>query len=308
MRIAVIGAGGVGGYFGGKLAQAGVDVTFIARGATLEALRTNGLRVDSIGGDFTVSRLHVTDDAAAVGPVDAVLVAVKTWQIPEAAKQIAPLLHAHTLVVPLENGMEAPEQLADVVGREHVLGGLCGIVAFIATPGHIKHVGVDPFVMFGELDGGRSERVERLQQFLGAHGVTALVADDIHHSMWTKFLFITPLSAIGAATRVPVGVWRAMPETRELAVRMLRELIAVAAARGVELGEKAIAETLARYDGLPAPSTSSLQRDLMEGKPSELEAQLGAAVRFGRESGVPTPIHETIYTTMLPLERKARGM
>lgn len=303
MRIAVIGAGGVGGYFGGRLAQHGADVTFIVRGSTLEALRERGLRVDSIAGDFVVPRVNVSP----AGTYDAVLIAVKTWQIEDAARQVLPFIGPETLVVPLENGMEAPQQLAAIVGKEHVLGGLCGIVSFIVAPGHIRHAGADPFVMFGELDRSLTERVRRLRDFLVAHGVNASVPPDIHHSMWSKFLFIAPMSAIGAATRVAVGVWRAMAETRDLAVTMLRELVAVATAHGVDLGHDAVERTLARYDALPPESTSSLQRDVMEGKPSELDAQLGAAVRLGREVSIPTPVHETIYTTLLPMERKARG-
>lgn len=307
MKFAVVGAGGVGGYFGGRLAKGGEDVIFIARGATLDALRARGLRVDSIGGDFVVERVNATDDSASVGPVDAVVFAVKAWQIPDAARQIKPLVGRDTLVVPLENGMEAPEQLAAVFGREHVLGGLCGIVAFIVAPGHIKHAGAGPFVMFGELDGRVTERVERLRDAFTRAGVKADIAPDIHHSLWAKFLFITPMSAIGAITRVPIGVWRARPETRDLAVRALREMMAVATARGVDLGAEALERTLARYDGLPLDATSSLQRDVMEGKPSELDAQLGALARMARAAGVETPLCDVLLSVLLPQEARARG-
>jgi 2-dehydropantoate 2-reductase len=305
MKIAVVGVGGVGGYFGGKLAQAGHDdVVFIARGKTLDALRTRGLRVDSINGDFVVERVNATDDPTEVA--DAVIFAVKAWQIPDAARQLKPIVGDHTVVVPLENGMEAPEQLAAILGREHVLGGLCGIVAYIVEPGHIRHAGVDPFVMFGELDGRPSERVESLRAAFIAAGVKADPTQDINHAMWSKFLFIAPMSAIGALTRVPIGVWRAMPEPRERAVRALREIIAVAAARGVQLGEDAVDRTLARYDGLPPDATSSLQRDVMEGKPSELDAQLGAVARMARAAGVDTPVCDFMLAMLMPQETKAR--
>src|SRR5438128_5481212 len=200
MRIAVVGAGGVGGYFGGKLAQSGIDTTFIARGETLQALKTRGLRIESIKGDFTLPRVNVTDDASKIGPVDAVLLTVKAWQIPEAAASIKPMLEAQTAVIPLENGMEAPSQIAAAVGREHALGGLCGIVSFVVAPGHIRHIGADPFVMFGELDNRRSERVERLREAFQRAGVRAEVPLDIHRSMWSKFLFIAPMSGVGAVT------------------------------------------------------------------------------------------------------------
>jgi len=306
MRFAVIGAGGVGGYFGGRLAHGGEDVTFIVRGKTLEALRANGLRVDSINGDFHLPSVNATDDPASVGPVDTVLLAVKTSQIPEALQSVGPLVGANTAVIPLENGMDAPEQIASAVGREHAMGGLCAIVSFIVAPGHIRHAASDPFLMFGELDNARSERAVRICDAMTAAGVHAEIPPDIHRSMWTKFLFIAPLSGIGAVTRVPTGVWRAMPEVRELAKRAIEEVAAVAAARGVQLGPDAIETTLARYDGLAADATSSLQRDIMSGKPSELDAQLGAVVRMGRAAGVPTPVVEMLHSVLLPQEQVSR--
>jgi 2-dehydropantoate 2-reductase len=306
VKIAVVGVGGVGGYFGGKLAQAGADVVFIARGATLDALRTRGLRVDSIGGDFVVETVNATDDPAGVGAVDAVVFAVKAWQIPDAAERARPLVGPETIVVPLENGMEAPEQLAAVFGAEHVLGGLCGIVAYIVEPGHVRHAGVEPFVMFGALDGRASERAERLREEFVRAGVKADPAQDIRHAMWSKFLFITPMSGIGALTRVPIGVWRVMPEPRALAVRAMHEIIAVAAAHGVTLGDEAVDRTLARYDGLPAEATSSLQRDVLEGKPSELDGQLGAVARMARTVGIATPVCDFLLAMLLPQEVRAR--
>ncbi|HXA19104.1 MAG TPA: 2-dehydropantoate 2-reductase [Thermoanaerobaculia bacterium] len=307
MRIAIIGAGGVGGYFGGKLAHGGLDVVFIARGATLEALRTEGLRVDSIKGDFVIERPNATDDPATVGKVDAVFVTVKAWQIEEAAAQIKPMIGDDTMVIPLENGIDAPDQLAAILGREHVLGGLCGIVSFIAAPGHIRHIGADPFVMFGELDNRRTTRVEQLRDDCLRAGVQADIPTDIHHALWSKFVFIAPMSGIGAATRMPIGVWRSMPATRDLATRAIREIIALALARGVDLGgDAAVERTLARFDGLNADATSSLQRNIIDGKPSELDAQLGAAVRLGREACVPVPVCETLLALLLPQEQNAR--
>lgn len=308
MRIAVIGAGGVGGYFGGRLAQAGHEVTFLARGGTLEALRTRGLRVDSIRGDFVVHPVTVTEHPEAAGPVDAVLMAVKAWQIPEAAAQIGPMLGADTMVVPLENGIDAPEVLAGIVGERHVLGGLCAIVSFLVAPGHVRHAAAEPVVMFGELDNHRSERTERLRAAFAAAGVNAEVPPDIRRSMWTKFLFIATLSGIGALTRVPVGVWRADGEIRSLADRSLREVLQLATARGVDLGDDALERTWQRYDGLAPESTSSMQRDIMEGKPSELDAQLGAVVRLARESGVEVPVTGMMYHALLPQERLARRL
>jgi 2-dehydropantoate 2-reductase len=308
MRIAVVGAGGVGGYFGGRLARAGVDVTFIARGATLEALRTKGLRVESVDGDFEIAEVKATDDCSAAGQFDAVLMTVKSWQIHEAAVRLAPMIGPETVVVPLENGVDAPDVLATVLGAQHVLGGLCGIVSFVVEPGHIRHAASEPFVMFGELDNRRTARVERLRDTFLQAGVKADIPQDIHRSMWSKFLFIASLSGIGALTRVPIGEWRSMPEIRLIVDRSLKEVVAVAHARGIDLGDDAVERTWERYDTLAAVSTSSLQRDMMEGKPSELDAQLGAVVRFGREAGVPTPVTEVLYHLLLPQERRARRL
>ena len=307
MRIAIIGAGGVGGYFGGRLAQAGQDVTFIARGATLDALRSRGLRVDSPLGDFTIAPVNATDDPSSVGYVDAILMAVKAWQIPEAAARIAPMLANETMVVPLENGIDAPEVLAEIIGPRHVVGGLCAIVSFSVAPGHIRHAAAEPIVMFGELDHRRSERVERLRAAFASAGVNAEVPPDIRRSMWTKFLFIATLSGIGALTRVPIGVWRADAELRAIADRSLREVLQLASARGVDLGDNAIERTWQRYDGMAPDATSSMQRDIMEGKPSELDAQLGAIVRLARESGVEVPVTAMIYHALAPQERQARA-
>ncbi|HEX8253433.1 MAG TPA: 2-dehydropantoate 2-reductase [Thermoanaerobaculia bacterium] len=306
MKIAVVGVGGVGGYFGGRLAQSGVDTTFIARGATLEALRTRGLRVDSTHGDFVLERVNATDDPNSVGPVDAILMTVKAWQIEDAAATLAPMIGPDTVVVPLENGVDAPDVLQRIFGPEHVAGGLCAIVSFIAAPGHIKHVAYDPLVVFGELDNRRSERLERLRDAFLRAKVKADVPQDIHHSMWTKFLFIATYSGIGAVTRAPIGVWRAIPEIREIVDASLHEVVAVAHARGVDLGADAVAKTWERYDAMPAPSTSSMQRDILEGKPSELDAQLGAIVRLAREHGVAAPATSFIYHCLLPQERAAR--
>ena len=300
-RIAIVGAGGVGGYFGGKLAAAGVDTIFVVRRKTFDELR-----VDSIHGDFRVDA-NVTDDPSSAGKVDAVLMCVKAWQLADAAKSILPMLKPGTAVVPLQNGIDAPEVLASVIPKQNVLGGLAAIVSFAVAPGHIRHAASDPFVMFGELDNSRSERVERLREAFERAKVKAEVPPDIHRSMWTKFLFITPLSALGAITRLPTGAWRSEPETRSIAETMLREIEAIARAKGVQLDDNAVATTMGRYDALAPDSTSSLQRDVMDGKPSELDAQLGAVIRLGRDCGVPTPVSDVLYGCLVPLERRARS-
>jgi 2-dehydropantoate 2-reductase len=307
MRIAILGAGSVGGYFGGRLSQVGEDVVFIARGEHLNAMLANGLRVDSINGDFVVQPIQATDDPSKIGKVDMVLVGVKAWQVPEAAEAMRPMIGPETFVLPLQNGLEAPAQLSEILGDQHVLGGLCGLFCYVAGPGHIVHAGTDPFIKFGELDNHRSQRVELLLDIFKRAGVNTEIPPDIQVAMWMKFLIITVWSGMGAMTRAPVGIWRSLPETRRMAEVSLQEIIAVAAARDISLPEEALQTTMTMYDGLVPQSTASLQRDVMEGRPSELEAQIGTVVRFGQEADVATPQHTFIYHSLLPMELRARG-
>jgi len=307
MRITVFGAGSVGGYFGGRLAQAGEDVVFIARGDHLGAIQTRGLRVDSIAGDFMIDPANATDDPSETGIVDLVLVGVNAWQLPAAAEAMRPMIGAETFVVPLANGVEAPSQLVDALGAKHVLGGLCRIMSARVAPGHIRHSGMSPVIIFGELDGGPSERAERLRQaFQHAQGVVASIAPDIRVALWEKFLFIAALSGVGALTRAPVGVLRSVPETRCLLQASMQEILAVAQALGIALPPEKVAETMSFVDDLPPSGTASMQRDVMAGRPSELESQSGAVVRLGRKAGVDTPIHGVIYRGLLPQELRAR--
>ena len=307
MRFAIFGTGGVGGYFGGRLAQAGEDVTFIARGLHLNAIKERGLWVESINGDFHIDLTMASADPEKVGVVDVVLVATKAWQVAEAAQQMKPLIGPRTMVIPLENGVNAPDELAAALGQEHILGGLCRISAFIGGPGLIKHVGVQPYIAFGERDGTKSERVERLRlAFARCQGLKVEVPADIDVAMWDKFVFIAAVSGVGAVTRQPFGGFRAVPESRALLIAALEETTAVARARGVRLPADQVQKTLAIIDNSAPGIMASMHKDILEGKPSELEAQNGAIVRMGRELGVPTPTHEFIYASLLPGELKAR--
>lgn len=307
MKIAIFGTGAVGGYFGIRLAQAGEDVTFIARGRHLQAIQENGLRLESISGDFTVQPAKATDDPARVGPVDLVILGVKAWQIPEAAEAMKPLIGPQTMVLPLENGISAASELEAVLGREHVLGGLCQISALIAAPGVIQHVGIDPIVTFGELDNRPTARVESVRQALAkCQGVTVQVAADIHVALWRKFMFIVAVGGVGAATRQPIGRSRSVPETRRLLQGSLEEVAALARAKDIPLPETAVKETLARIDAIPPNTYASMQNDIMNGRPSELESQVGTVVRLGGEQDVPTPINEFLYAVLLPMEMQAR--
>lgn len=308
MRIAIYGTGGVGAYFGGRLAQAGEDVVFIARGEHLKAIGEKGLKVDSVKNDFIVHPAEATDDPAQVGVVDMILVGVKAWQIPDAAQAMRPMVGPETFIVPIQNGVDAPDQLAEVLGAEHVLGGSCRIISFIVEPGHICHAGVEPSIAFGEMDGRTSERTERLQKVFGqAEGLTATILPDIKAAIWKKFLLMAPWSGLGALTRAPVGVLCSQPETRGMLEQLMQEIINISQARGISLPQTLIAKTLGFLDDLPPEGTASMQRDIMAGRPSELVSQNGAAVRIGQELGVETNLHAFVYHSLLPLERRARG-
>lgn len=308
MRIAVYGAGAVGGYFGGRLAQAGAEVIFIARGQTLQVLQAQGLRVESIAGDFVVQPVQATDDPTTVGPVDLVIVAVKAWQVPAVSEAMRPLIGANTLVLPLQNGVEAPSQLAAVLGETHVVGGSCVIVAEVVAPGHIRHGGAPPTVNIGELDNCRTDRIETLQRtFAQCQGVTANIVNDITAALWQKFMIIAPWSGVGAVTRAPLHTICRQPETRQLLTAVIAEIEAVARAHGVALPPTAAADTLARLEQIGPSLLASMQRDLMNGRPSELEAQTGAVVRLGQTVGVATPVNSFIYASLLLQEQKARG-
>ncbi|MCM2270660.1 MAG: 2-dehydropantoate 2-reductase [Thermoanaerobaculia bacterium] len=307
MRIAIVGAGGVGAYFGARLQAAGNEVAFLARGAQLAALRAGGLRLTGRSGELHLPAVAASDDPAALGPADAVLVAVKSWQLAELAPRLTPLVAPHTVVVPLLNGVEAADELASALGPGPVAAGLCGIVSFLVAPGHVHHEGADPFVRFGELDDRPSPRLARLAEAFTRAGVRAEIAPDIRAALWQKLLFIAPVSAVAALVRTTLGEWRALAGPRDLATRAMREVVAVAAARGVALAGDAVERTLGFLDALEPSSTPSMQRDFESGRRSELEAQIGAVVRLGAAARVETPAARLLYDCLLPQELAARA-
>ena len=307
MRIAIFGTGGVGGYFGGRLAESGEDVTFIARGKHLDAIRQDGLRVKSPNGDFVVRPAKVTDDSSTVGVVDTVLVAVKAWQVPEVAPAIKSMMGPETFVVPLQNGVDAANQLAEALEGEHVIGGLCKIISSVVAPGRIQHSGMEPYVAFGELDTSTSSRTERLFRAFKQAGVTVELPPDINVAIWKKFVLIASWSGMGALTRVPVGLLREVPETRRLLEGAMREIARIASVNDVELGTDIVKRTMEGVDGLPAKGTTSMQRDIAAGLPSELDSQNGAAVKLGKRASIETTVNSFIYYCLRPLELVARG-
>ena len=302
MRIAIFGSGGVGGYFGGRLAQAGEDVTFIARGAHLRAIQTTGLRVDSLDGDFLINPARATDSVSEVGEVDLVILGVKAWQVPEAARAIKPIVASETTVLPLQNGVDAVSELIAELGTTPVVGGLCKIVSFVVEPGHIRHAGFAPSVVIGELDNRRSKRIVAIEETFNRAGLNTKIAGDIQVALWMKFLFIASFSGMGAIANAPAGMLRSDPELRAQMLRAMSEIHELAHARNVILPSDAIETALAAVDALPAEATSSMQRDIAAGRPSELESQNGAVVRMAREAGITVPTHESIYEALKPRE------
>ncbi|MFD7439755.1 2-dehydropantoate 2-reductase [Streptomyces sp. NPDC059909] len=308
LKITVIGTGGVGGYFGGRLALAGHDVAFVARGPHLEALRRDGLTVESVAGDFTVSPARATDDTAEIGEVDYVLLCVKTWQLPSAVDALPPLLGTGTAVVTLQNGVEAPAEVAEAIGRDAVLPGTAKIIAQLDGPGRVRHAGGPGLLSFAEWDNRPTDRVARLRAALDAtDGVTAVVSDDIWAELWAKFLFVVPPGGLGAVTDVPFGVLRTRPGTRQLLVAAMTEIRQVALATDVKLPDDAVATAMAFLDQQPATGTTSLHRDLVAGLPSELEALTGAVVRIGGRTGTPTPVNSVLYEVLRLREEASQG-
>jgi 2-dehydropantoate 2-reductase len=307
LRIAIVGAGGVGGYFGGRWAEAGLDVTLLARGAHLEALKAEGLRIESPLGDLRID-VPAAETPEEVGEVDLIVLATKSWQIEAAAETLGPMLGAGTVVLGLQNGVEAAGLLSTFVPSARVLGGSCRILSFIERPGVIRHAGVNPIVSFGELAGSAPGLARQfLEPLEEAKGMTLRLEEDIEAEIWRKFLFIAPVSGVGSVTRAPFGVIRSLPEVRRMLEEAVQEVFRVALAMGVEVGESAALDALAFIDAAPSGGTSSMQRDFRDGRRTELEELSGAVTRFGAAAGIDVPVHSCLYSTLLPLEMRARG-
>lgn len=306
MKILIMGTGGVGGYYGGLLAQQGNEVTFISRGAHLYALRHEGLKVKSVHGDFTVSPADATDDPANVGPVDLILFCVKTYNTDEAAEAIRPAVVAQTTVVSLQNGIDAAERIGKVVGMEHVLGGVTWLSSAVEAPGVIRQVSQFRRVALGELGGGRSERVQSVYEVLNQTGITVEISEDIQKVLWTKLVFISAVSSLGSLTRLPMGAYRSIPETRGLLSSIMQEVEAVARAQGVNLDEDVVQKWLQFIDDAAPQMKPSMQLDVETGRRTELESMVGVIGRKGRALGVSTPTADFVYASLLPVELKAR--
>jgi len=307
MKIIMMGSGGVGAYYGGLLAQQGNRVSFIARGAHLEAMRKHGLQVKSIFGNFTVSPVQATHDPAEVGPVDVIFFCTKTYDTDTAAEAIRPAVGPGTTVLSLQNGVDAVERIGAVVGMEHMLGGATWISSAVEAPGIVKQVSQFRRLVFGELDGSRSERVESIFQVLEKTGITVEITDDVGKLLWTKFVFIGANSSLGSLTRLSIGEYRAVPETRRMFTGLMAEIEAVARAKGVHLDTDVIRKTLDFVDNSAPHIKPSMQLDVESGRRTELESMIGVIGRTGRSVGVATPIADFVYAALLPVELKARG-
>jgi 2-dehydropantoate 2-reductase len=299
MRIAIIGAGGVGGYFGARLIASGADVTFVARGAHLMAIQQNGLRVESPKGHLHLQPVNATDDVRTVGPADIVLLTVKMYDLERAAAALPPLIAPHTVVVTLQNGVEAVDIVSRHVGREHVAGGVAYVAAVIAEPGLIRHTSLESLI-FGELDGRPSERLAALEAACKHAGVNARASDHIDVDLWSKFARLSVFSGMTAVTRSPIGVLRSDPELLALLQSACEETALVARARGIGLPDALMQEIMRMVEELPHHAKSSMLEDLERGRRLELPWLSGAVVRLGREAGVPTPIHAFIATVLKP--------
>ncbi|MCJ7433085.1 MAG: 2-dehydropantoate 2-reductase [Anaerolineales bacterium] len=306
MKIAIMGSGGVGGYYGGLLALQGHEVTFIARGAHLQAIQEKGLQVKSIHGDFKVSPARAVADPAEVGAVDLALICVKTYDTESVARLILPLVGPQTSVLSLQNGIDAAERIGKIVGMNHVLGGVTQVSSALEAPGVIKQVSQFRRIVLGELDGSVSTRAQSIEKTLKETGITAEITPTIYIALWAKLVFISAASGLGALTRLPMGEYRAVPEARAIIISLMKEVEAVARAQGVALEADVVQKSLEFMDNAAPHIKASMQLDVEAGRKSEIEAIIGVIGRKWRELGVPTPTADFVYAALLPVDLKAR--
>lgn len=300
MRIAVIGTGGVGGYFGGRLAQAGHEVAFLARGAHLAALRERGLSIESASGNTTVTDALFTDDIGAIPPCDVAMFCVKLWDVEGAARALAPLLAKGGVAIPFQNGVDAPEVLRRELGDDRVLGGIAYIASTIRAPGVIAHTGSMARLVVGAFDPRTAYAAQAFKEACNASNVQCDVSPDVRRALWEKFCMLAAMSGCTSMARQPVGVVRGDPDLRAAFREAVAEAAAVGRARGVALADEYVARQLAFLDGLPAEMRSSMQNDLAAGHRLEAPWLSGAVVRMARESGIPAPVSATLYAAVKP--------
>lgn len=300
MKIAVMATGAVGGYFGGRLAAAGHDVSFIARGANLAALQSRGLTLKSTHGDLTLPRVTATADPAAVGPVDIVLFAVKLWDTETAGAHAKPLLGPGTRVITLQNGVDSPERLAPILGAEHVVGGSAYIAAVLSEPGVVSHTSPFARLVCGRIDGAPDATLDAFGAAAKAAGIDITVSPTMDRDRWQKFVFLVGLSGATASTRTPLGPILADPDTRALFRGLMSEVVAVGRARGVDLAPDFVDDRVRFGEASPPGFKASMLHDLERGGRLELDWLAGRVVQFGRDLGVPTPWNDAVYAILKP--------
>jgi 2-dehydropantoate 2-reductase len=300
MKIAVVGAGGVGGGYGAALAKAGADVTFIARGAHLEAMKNKGLRLESPRGDIHLVPTQATDDPKAVGPVDIVLFCVKLWDVESAGAAIKPMVAADTAVIPLQNGVDAADRLAPILGRRAVMGGVANISATIAEPGVIRQTGTVLRMVFGELDGARSARGDAFAALCAKAGIDGVLSTSIQTELWMKFILLASNASLMALARLPVGKLRDDPDIAPWFKVAYEEVAAVGRAAGVALPADAVERTLNFNRNAPPHLIPSMAIDLLRGNRIELPWLSGKVVELGNKHQVPTPTHAFLYAMLKP--------
>lgn len=300
MKVAIIGAGGVGGYFGARLAAAGNEVHFVARGAHLEAMRESGLKVKSGFGDMALAPVNATDDAATIGPADIVLFCVKLYDTESAAAKLGPLVGRDTLVVPLQNGVDSAERMAAVVPPANVVGGVAYISATIEQPGVIAHLNKVHKLDFGRLDGKPDERLAKFEAAGNAAGFVALQRTDITTALWEKFLFLASFAAVTSAARTDNGGIQKVPELSALLRDAMAEVAAIARARGIQLPADAVDRNYKFVASMPGTMKASMAHDLDRGNRLEVDGLSGTIVRLGAALGVPTPVHRALHAVLLP--------
>ena len=298
MRIAIVGAGAVGGYFGGLLARADNEVTLLARGQHLDAIRRNGLEVRSSKGNFTVP-VHATDDPADAGPVDLAILAVKTYQNAAAIPFMTPLMGDATSVLTLQNGVEAYKEVGSAYGTEHVLPGAAYIETHVAAPGVVEQVGDVVRIVFGEVDGSTTRRAQDILDTFKAAGINTELADNVLKALWTKFIFIATLAGVTSTSRASMAPLLADSESRKMVLACLREIEAVGRAERVALDDDVVEKIMAYMESTAKDLHASMHTDLEQGRPLELEALNGSVVRLGREHGVPTPVNDILYSLLI---------
>jgi 2-dehydropantoate 2-reductase len=306
MKIAVIGTGGVGGYYGGLLAKQGHQVHFIARGAHLRAIQEKGLQVKSIHGDFTVFPALAGSDPAEIGLSDLVIFCTKTYDTGETVRKITPLVGPETTIMSLQNGIDAADQIGAVAGIEHMIGSATWISSAVESPGVIKQVSQFRRVVVGELDGSITPHIQKIYQAWQETGITAELSENILKILWTKFVFISSVSGLGSLVRLPLGDYRAVPETRSYIASLMREVEAIALAQGIPLDADVVEKALAFIDNSAPQIRPSMQLDVEAGRRSEIESIIGVITRKGHALGVPTPVADFVYAALLPIELKAR--